>query len=157
MISYSELYPEELQLKKENDGTTHATFYDLEIKIVNNKFVYHLFDKRDSFNFYIVRFPYKSSNIPCKIFMSTIGAETLRICKASSTFFHFIRCCAPFYRRMCKQGASIHDVKAVFHKFFFGPTPTGRIRTYKFALVSVCLSSLSPCARFSPKPRIVIF
>ena len=24
-------------------------------------------------------------------------------------------------RRMCKHGASIHDIKAVFHKFFFRP------------------------------------
>ena len=40
----------------------------------------------------------------------------------------------------------------------FGPTPTGRIRTYKLSLVSVSLSvSLSLCASFSPKPRIGIF
>ena len=116
--SCGEIYPEELQLKKENTDDTQATFMDLESEIENNKFDYHLFDKRDGFNFYIVRFPYKSSNIPSKIFFSTIGAETLRICKASSSLTHFVSSCSPFYKRMLKQGAKIYDIKAVFHKFY---------------------------------------
>ena len=116
--SRSQIYPEELQSAKENEGTMDATFLDLEVHVEDRKFDYHLYDKRDSFNFYIVRFPYECSNIPSKIFLSTIGAETLRICKASSTFSHFVRCCSPFYKRMVKQGAIIPAIKAIFRKFF---------------------------------------
>ena len=68
--------------KKENNGQLDATFLDLEAAIIpeEGRISYHLLDKRDDFNFLIVRFPYACSNIPSKIFLSTIGAETLRIC-----------------------------------------------------------------------------
>ena len=69
-------------------------------------------------NFFIVRFPYACSNIPSKIFLSTIGAETLRICRASSCFEHFIRFCQPFFNRMINQGANVREIKSVFVKFF---------------------------------------
>ena len=42
--SYQEIYPQELQLKCEHQGT-HATFLDLDISIVDGVFVYKLFDK----------------------------------------------------------------------------------------------------------------
>ena len=118
--SKSEIYPQELECKKENDGLLEATFLDLEASIIpeEGRFDYHLYDKRDGFNFFIVRFPYACSNIPSKIFLSTIGAETLRICRASSCFEHFIRFCQPFYSRMINQGANVREIKSVFVKFF---------------------------------------
>ena len=50
-------YPPELACKKENDGLLDATFLDLEVAIIpeEGRFSYHLFDKRDNFNFFIVR------------------------------------------------------------------------------------------------------
>ena len=72
----------------------------------------------DGFNFFIVRFPYACSNIPSKIFLSTIGAETLRICRASSCFEHFIRFCQLFFSSMINQGANVVEIKSVFVKFF---------------------------------------
>ena len=106
--------------KKENNGQLDATFLDLEAAIIREegRFSYHLFDKRDDFNFFIVRFPYACSNIPSKIFLSTIGAETLRICRASSCFEHFTRFCRPFFDRMVNQGATVRDIKSVLIKFF---------------------------------------
>jgi hypothetical protein len=77
--SHLNIYPPELILNRENDIPTAATFLDLDIKIMENKFVYSLYDKRNSFSFYIIRFPYISSNIPRKVFYSTILAEILRI------------------------------------------------------------------------------
>ena len=118
--SIAEIYPPELACKKENDGQLDATFLDLEAAInpEEGQFSYHLFDKRDNFNFFIVRFPYACSNIPSKIFLSTIGAETLRICKASSCFDHFTRFCQPFFDRMVNQGAAVREIKSVLIKFF---------------------------------------
>ena len=66
------IYPEELELGKENQNDLEATFLDLSIEIRNNKFEVGLFDKRDNFNFSIVRMPEKSSNIPSNIFYSAI-------------------------------------------------------------------------------------
>ena len=116
--SFAEIYPPELSLKKENEYDNKATFLDIEITIEDKKFWYSLYDKRDYFNFSIVRFPYKCSNIPSKIFHSTIGAETLRICKASSTYTAFCQSIKPFYARMLTQGAKDHAIKSVFNNFF---------------------------------------
>ena len=114
---HSLIYPQELECKKENDGLLDASFLDLEASLIpeEGSFDYHLYDKRDGFNFFIVRFPYACSNIPSKIFLSTIGAETLRICRASSCFEHFIRFCQPFFSRMINQGANVREIKSGFH------------------------------------------
>ena len=52
----------------------HSTYLDLEIAIIDNKFDYKLYDKRNSYDFHIVRFPYRKSNIPSKVFYGSIGA-----------------------------------------------------------------------------------
>ena len=115
--SFREIYPPKLTLKKENEVDTAATFLDMEISVINGKFDHKLYDKRDSFNFSIVRFPYKESNIPCKMFHSTIGAEVLRICRATSSYNSFIQCTKPFISRMVHQGANGSSVKHVLNKF----------------------------------------
>ena len=55
--NYSNIYPEELQLGKENTDKHEASFLDLNIKIKDGKFQFGLFNKRDSFPFAIVRMP----------------------------------------------------------------------------------------------------
>ena len=82
--SYSNIYPKELQLGKENTDKHEASFLDLDIKIKDGKFHVGLFDKRDSFPFSIVRMPEKSSNVPSSIVYSVIGAKSLRIARASN-------------------------------------------------------------------------
>ena len=81
--NYSNIYPEELQLGKENADKHEASFLDLNIKIKDGKFHLGLFDKRDSFPFSIVRMPVKSSNVSSSIVYSAIGSESLRIARAS--------------------------------------------------------------------------
>ena len=103
--TFNQIYPAELILNKENETNYSATFLDLDISIQENKFEYKLFDKRNAFPFYIIRFPYRSSNIPNKMFFSTISAEILRICRASSQYVSFINACDPFMKRMRLQGA----------------------------------------------------
>ena len=55
-------YPGELELKLEH-SETHATFLDLDIKTVDEIFVYKLSDKRDNFPFFIAPMPHFESNI----------------------------------------------------------------------------------------------
>ena len=49
--NYSDIYPEELQLGKENTDKHETSFLVLNIKIKDEKFHFGLFDKRDSFPF----------------------------------------------------------------------------------------------------------
>ena len=85
----SEIYSKELELKPENQGT-NVSFLNLDINRVDGKFVYKLFDKRDSFPFFIVRRPYTDSNIPNNIIYSAFVAETLRIARSALHFSNFL-------------------------------------------------------------------
>ena len=81
---FHEIYPKEMELSKENNGSVTASFLDLDIEIRDDKFHYGLYDKRNAFNFEIVRMPFKCSNMPSFMFYSTAGAEVLRIARAST-------------------------------------------------------------------------
>ena len=102
---FSEIYPTELELKKENNLSIKASFLDRFIEVSGHKFQTSLYDKRDGFNFDIVRMPNKKSNIPMKMFYSTINSELLRICRATSIYPNFLKSSKEVINRMIRQGA----------------------------------------------------
>ena len=118
--NYAEIYPPELELKKENDNKDRASFLDFQLTIINNNITTQLFDKRDSYNFKIVRLPYKSSNLPSKMFFSTISAELLRIGRATSNLPNFVEAARSLIVRMKRQGADVlgirNSVRKMFHR-----------------------------------------
>ena len=116
--SYSNIYPEELQLGKENNDKREISFLDLSIKIKDGRFQFGLFDKGDSFPFSIVRMPDKSSNVPPSIVYSSIGAESLRIARASNNPESFSTAIKPLIARMSRQGVSIGKINSSILKFF---------------------------------------
>ena len=89
---------------------------NLWVSIGGDLYDYRLFDKRDDFSFDIVRFPYSSSNIPTKMFYSTIVPEILRICRSSAEYISFLASCDPFLKRMTRQGAIKAKVRMAFNK-----------------------------------------
>ena len=116
--NYSNIYPEELQLVKENTDKHEASFLDLNIKIKYGKFHFGLFDKRDSFPFSIVRIPDKSSNLPSSIVYSAIGAESLRIARASNNPELFSTAVRLLIACMSRQGVSIGKINRSILKVF---------------------------------------
>ena len=103
--SYHEIYPSELELKCEHQGS-HATFLDLYIQIIDGIFVYKLFDKRDEFPFSIVRMPDLSGNLPSFIFYGSIMSEFLRIARCTRQVEDFIPRAKSLCERMVAQGGS---------------------------------------------------
>ena len=112
---FQDVYPEELELGKENSSNLEASFLDLDIKIKDGKFQVGLFDKRDGFPFTIVRMPYRSSNIRLH---SSIGAEILRIARASNNPDCFSLSIKPLVIRMLKQGACKEKLANILCKCF---------------------------------------
>ena len=84
----------------------HATFCDLDIRIVDGVFIYKLFDKRDEFPFSIVRMPDLSGNIPSFIFYGSIMSEFLRIARCTHLVEDFIPRAKSLVERMVAQGGS---------------------------------------------------
>ena len=114
--SFHEIYPPEMEVKKENEEDTAASYLELGMAIKDKKVTSKLYDKRDAFNFSVVRLPYKCSNIPSKMFYATIGAEVLRIGKATSEYNFFLQSVKTLLCRMRKQGADGFGIKKVLRK-----------------------------------------
>ena len=113
---FKDIYPEELQLNRENEDYMSTDFLDLHIEIVDGVFTTKLFDKRDDFGFDITRLPFKSSNIPSKMFYSSIAAECLRICRATSLTGHATSSIHSLMARMSNQGADNAKMKGSIRK-----------------------------------------
>ena len=115
---FQEIYPPEMELGKENNGISKASFLDMDIEIRENQFDLKLFDKREAFPFTIVRMPYALSNMPSTIFYASIGAEILRIARATTDREHFLISCKTFLTRMIIQGAKLHRLSVMLKKTF---------------------------------------
>ena len=113
---YSEIYPNELELKKENIVNTETTFLELDISISDHSFHTRLYDKRDAFGFHICRLPYKDSNMPNRMFYSSACAEVLRICRATSGQHNASLSAKSLVDRMLKQGATEHSLRIFLSK-----------------------------------------
>ena len=60
----NQLYSPELQLNKANFSDTEAPFLDLHLSVANGFVSSKIYDKRDDFDFDIVKFPFLDSNDP---------------------------------------------------------------------------------------------
>ena len=116
MRSHKDIYPPEMELKVENEDNLSASFLDLALAIQEGIINTKLFDKRDAFNFSVVRMPFKCSNIPNKMFYSTIGAEVLRICRTTSHYNFFLVSARSLIVRMRNQGADTQGLQRVLNK-----------------------------------------
>ena len=115
---FKDIYPEEVELKRENTGSQKASFLDLEISIVNKQFKLKLYDKRDAFPFSIVRMPYLSNNMPSRIFYATIGGELLRIARCTTDISDFLASWHKLLTIMYKQGAELSKTKNAINKIY---------------------------------------
>ena len=91
---------------------------DLNIKIKDGKFQFALFDKRDSFPFSIIRMSDKSINVSASIVYSAIGAESLRVARASNNPESFSTAIKPLIARMSRQWVSIGKINSSILRFF---------------------------------------
>jgi hypothetical protein len=115
--SFREIYPSNLELKCEHEGT-HATFLELDIKKVDDIFVYKLFDKRDGFAFFIVRMPDLSGNIPSHVFYGSVMSEFLRIARCTLLYSDFLPSIISLFKRMLNQGGSENKLLMQIKKAF---------------------------------------
>ena len=97
--------PKEKELKVENQNIQTASHLDLDLKINDGIFISKLYDKREAFPFSVVRMPHPQSNMPFKMFYSTISAEIIRICRVTSNFSDFVDSVKKLLKRIIKQGA----------------------------------------------------
>ena len=113
-----------MELKRENSEDDAASYLDLGLEIKEKQIASKLYDKRNAFNFSIVRFPYRCSNIPSKMLYATTSAEILRIARATSAYSHFLYSVHTLLVRMKKQGANVSVIKNAIYKIILCHTST---------------------------------
>ena len=67
----SDIYPKDIPLEQSSNIGKHYTFLDLDISVLDNKFVFKIFHKVDLFNFEVISFPYLETNVPSQICYNT--------------------------------------------------------------------------------------
>ena len=106
------MYPAELELKRENSKTDKsASYLDLQLDVLNGEIVTSLYDKRDDFPFKIVNFPDLSGNIPQDGSYGVFIAQTLRYAKACAKYTDFITRTLMFETQLINFHAKILDRK----------------------------------------------
>ena len=90
---------------------------DLDVNVSNEKFEWHLFDKRRSFPFKVISFPNIKSNIPENNSYNLIIGELYRIAKSSSKLEFFLADSRLFISKLIKQNFKVNLVSKVISKF----------------------------------------
>lgn len=61
---FTDIYPDQMVIKNTNISATQVTYLDLDIKVIDNKYIFSSYDKRNDFNFPIINYPNLQGNIP---------------------------------------------------------------------------------------------
>ena len=98
------MYPSELNLKNTNISVAKCTFLDLLISIFRGKFFYKSFDKRNDFNFDVVKFPHLHGKIPRKPSYGVFTSQILRFCEVNCNTKNFCKDVQDMVKVFVRQG-----------------------------------------------------
>ena len=112
----SNIYPQELTLNKENNVNQKASFLDIDIEIIDNKFVTSLYDKRKDFNFQIVNYPFLCGNVPKRQSYGVFLSQVIRFSRVCMKYQCFIRECRILTRKLLRQGYKEETMRFFFDK-----------------------------------------
>ena len=113
----SQIYPSELQLNKANTSDIEAAFLDLDLSISNDIVSTKIYDKRDNYDFEIVKFPFLMV-----IFLAlhpmehiSLNAFVLLISRYVTDFNSRNKLLT---QKLLKQGYMYHKLRKTFSKFY---------------------------------------
>ena len=98
------MYPGELNLKNTNISVAKCTFLDLTLSKFRGKFLYKSYDKRNDFNFDVVKFPHLHGKIPRKPSYGVFTSQILRFCEVNGTIKNFFKDVQDMVKVFIKQG-----------------------------------------------------
>ena len=111
----NQIYPPELQLNKANTSDTEAPVLDLHLSISNGFVSSNIYDKRDEFDFEIVKFPFLDVDVPCRPSYGAYISQHIRFARVCSHVDDFNTLNKCLNAKLLKQGYWYHKLR----KFFF--------------------------------------
>ena len=95
-----------------------VSYLDVGVIVTSGQFITTIYDKRDSFNFPIVNFPFMSSNIPAVPSYGIYISQLVRIGRICSTYDEFVKRNMVITSRLIKQGFLYTKLVTSFKKFY---------------------------------------
>ena len=113
-----QIYPAELVLNKANANNNKIDYLDITVSSENNVLSFSLYDKRDSFNFEIVNFPFLDSCIPRKPALGIFYGQMARIAKICTKYDDFCKRITELSKRLLCQGYKKVELNRLASRFF---------------------------------------
>ena len=141
----SDIYPKELTISETTESTSVASYLDLLfIRDNSNNITTKLDDKRDTFGFHIVNFPFMSSNIPSAPAYGVYASELIcyaRCCSNYSDFLSRHNKTSCLVTRLLSQGYKVNRLSNTFKKFY--GRHTDLVGQYKKSVCQMFADSIS--------------
>ena len=115
----SDIYPKELTISETTESTSVASYLDLLFILDNsNNITTKLDDKRDTFGFHIVNFPFMTSNIPSVPAYGVYASQLIRYVRCCSNYSDFLSRHRALVTRLLSQGYKVNRLSNTFKKFY---------------------------------------
>ena len=115
----SDIYAKELTISETTESTSVASYLDLLfIRDNSNNITTKLYDKRDTFGFHIVNFPFMSSNIPSAPAYGVYASQLIRYARCCSNYSDFLSRHRALVTRLLSQGYKVNRLSNTFKKFY---------------------------------------
>ena len=112
----SEIYSKGLIVNKENIGNIHTSMLEIDMTVTNKMFVTKLYDKRDDFNFPIVKYPSTASNIHSSTIYNVFTTQIIRYSRVCNHLKYFIHATSNLIKQMCKKGCKQYKLHKLLRK-----------------------------------------
>ena len=132
----SDIYPKELKISE-----TTAYLDLLFIRDNSNNITTKLYDKRDTFGFHIVNFPFMSSNIPSAPAYGVYASQLIHYAHCCSNYSDFLSRHRALVTRLLSQGYKVNHLSSTFKKFY--GRHTDLVGQYKKSVCQMFADSIS--------------
>ena len=109
--------PPELQVNKANISDTEAPFLDLHLSISNGFVSSKIYDKRDDFDFDIVKYPFLDGDVPRSTSYGVYIPQLIRFARVSSHVADFNARNKSLPAKFLQQGYLYHKLRKTFSNF----------------------------------------
>ena len=114
----SRIYPSEPQFNKANTSDIKAAFLDLHLSISNDIVSTKIYEKRDDFDFEIVKFTCLDGDVPHSASYGVYISKLIRFARASSYVTDFNTCNELLTQKLLKQGYWYHELLKAFSTLY---------------------------------------
>ena len=134
--------PKELTISETTESTSVASYLDLLfIRDNSNNITTKLNDKRDTFGFHIVNFPFMSSNIPSAPAYGVYASQLIRYARCCSNYSDFLSRHRALVTRLLSLGYKVNRLSNIFKKFY--GRHTDLVGQYKKSVCQMFADSIS--------------